>query len=278
MQTDVVILLLTLETNELKRKKLKRKNGRDSRLPEYRVVNKRHFTMIIYVDMCCFVLWAVVQPRDVKTFPKSNKGRSPFQWWEKPSTFMLGPDEWESQKCCECVSRACAPQVKLTTPTKLARESQRILPLMRTDSTPEREREVVSSQPSGRRVLKMKTFSDYVGHGRTWGCQQAATKLNVPGRLRHSSVWQRALRQSRDELVFFFACLFCWHYLEWCVTAGNCETEIPEDDLVHFPEAFPWHLHRSSQSKRFAAPCLAFFLRLFGKMCLKREPNKNYFS
>lgn len=277
MQTDVVILLLTLETNELKRKKLKRKNGRDSRLPEYCVVNKRHFTTIIYVDMCCFVLWAVVQPRDVKTFPKSNKARSPFQWWEKPSTFMLGTDEWESQKCCECVSRAWAPQVKLTTQTKLARESQRILPLMRTDSTPEREREVVSSQPSGRRVLKMKTFSDYVGHGRTWGCQQAATKLNVPGRLRHSSVWQRAPRQSRDELVFF--CMFvlltllgmmCYSRKQWNRDTWRWSGPFSRS-LSLTPASF-----KSIKEVCSSLSCL--FFRLFGKMCSKKEPNKNYFS
>lgn len=104
------------------------------------------------------------------------------------------------------------------------------------------------------------TFSSYLGHWRTWGCQHAATKLNVPGRLRHSSVWQRSTISEKGWVLFFFSlclflCLFvCWHYLERCVTAGNSETEIPEDDLVHFPDAFPWHLHRSSQSKRFAAP------------------------
>lgn len=112
------------------------------------------------------------------------------------------------------------------------------------------------------------TFGDYVGHWRTWGCQHAATKLNVPGRLRHSSVWQKSTISEKGWVFFsMFVSLFvCWHYLERCVTAGNSETEIPEDDLVHFPDACPWHLHRSSQSKRFAAPCedlFSFYFLLF---------------
>lgn len=51
------------------------------------------------------------------------------------------------------------------------------------------------------------TFSDYVGHWRTWGCQHAATKLNAPGTLRHSSVWQKSTI-SEKGWVFFFLCLF----------------------------------------------------------------------
>lgn len=52
------------------------------------------------------------------------------------------------------------------------------------------------------------TFGDYVGHWRTWGCQHAATKLNVPGRLRHSSVWQKSTISEKGWVFFFYVCFF----------------------------------------------------------------------
>lgn len=128
------------------------------------------------------------------------------------------------------------------------------------------EREVVSSQPSSTRVLK--TWHSAT----TWDTEEPEdVSMLLPSWTRqgHSGVWQKSTISEKGWVFFFsmFVSLFvCWHYLERCVTAGNSETEIPEDDLVHFPDACPWHLHRSSQSKRFAAPCedlFSFFFFLF---------------
>lgn len=215
-----------------------------------------------------FVLWAVAQPRDVTIFPKSNEWSYLIEKIGKTINIYAGPGLVGRREMLTCV-QAREPRLHPAsevdhangTGTRIA-ESQR-------SSWSTAEREVVSSQPSSTRVLN--TWHSAT----TWDTEEPEdVSMLLPSWTRQGG-WdtrvfgKRARSPRRVEFFFFsmFVSLFvCWHYLERCVTAGNSETEIPEDDLVHFPDACPWHLHRSSQSKRFAAPCedlFSFFFFLF---------------
>lgn len=82
------ILLLTLDFFQKVVKKEK-KNGRDSQLPDYCVVNEKTLHNNNIRWHVSFVLWAVVQPRDVMIFPKSNKAISTFRLRKKRKTLNI---------------------------------------------------------------------------------------------------------------------------------------------------------------------------------------------
>lgn len=115
----------------------------------------------------------------------------------------------------KCVSRARVQRVKSTTQTKLAQERQK------GPSFNARGRVFPAVRRAGVREV---AFSDCAGtRGEPEDGQHAAYRAEPA----------REAETLGDTRVVFI------YYLERCVTAGNSETEIPEDDLVHFPDACP---------------------------------------